>query len=810
VDDPTEKKLPKGIPPNHPSIGRDIREPVSGPSWPAPPDHGGGRMISPKLEFVWGMVLAIWIIFSRYSFLSEYFRDPDSAKIAFGVGQLLQGIGFEDGSFFAVAKIPGAYLLFELFAELGSVSMAGLQEFLTMICATFMIGILILNYSLAYMIWGKRVALLSTTLLSLAPMMWLSGTYITSFVPAFFFFMSGVWAMVMSYRISGGRWWVLLSSLLYAFSMFISSDMIFGVLVPICYAFFVDRRGLRRAFIIYGITGFFYLILWYIFLGRIGHPLVESFTPAHAHLPNYVKSLVANFVGISPFLFIFAFTGFLYRFVTDRRPLPFIFFWIVLINSYYTGHLYSPRYFILYYPPVAWLAAFSLIALYKFLVKLVKYNRPMRIAFMILFVLGALSMITTSFVKVDGQTKFVYGDYDLLVKRDGYTPSGSMWYYMQKYRPGEEQLFSWIENNVREIPEYFEVDNFLHVEDRILYGSDCQAFLNYHLLQIGWKLNHRSQNLFSQQNPKYGTTTAIRTSYIPDPVVEYTNRRGTFQLNAEENHDFPALTSPSDTDNIFLSPDTIGRLLASEANGDFDGFKNPATGWKFVRLGEENYIFQKVLPYESDSIFEMERWSLTRDGDSSTGWWPPTPRHYMTARDLYESTNFYFGRTPRLPSRPIENDDGSATYPVTTFYNEGTFAAMTDGVYEEINDETSVIKMMTELNMTIEPDPNIDNYYLFIKYGGQVSSGEKAVNEPLTTFTIQRNGDTLLDNEILEITDSTWENSDSAIPKSWQGLYFKMDAEEPVKLTIKCNNQIDLYSVYWFQTYNFRPYDYFD
>lgn len=428
IEGKEKKTYPRGIPENHPSIGRDVREPVIGPSWPKPKGHGGSRMIGKGILWVWGILLAVWVIFSRLWFICPYFNDPDAAKFAFGVGQRLQGVGYSDGSFYQFGKHVGYYWLMELLARLFQIDIAGLQHFMASTNAWFMIGILVLNVIMAYMIWGGRVALVSSTLLAISPMMWITGEYPNPVVPALFFFMLAVLLMVLSYRLKGGRWLLFASAVMFAWAIMVRVDMVLGMLVPICYAHFVDKRGLRRALILYGITALVLVIVWFGFL-RL--PLSEIMNVG-PHQPDYTRSLTLNWWGMGPFLFVFAFAGFVYRFITDRRPLPFIFFWIVAFNTFYTGHLYSGRYFIYYYPVVSWLAAFSIIALYGWLARLVKYNVPMRLVLMLLLAFGASTMLTTSIIKEDdGSLRLGVGEYKAYETDHGFEPNGAVWFYMR-------------------------------------------------------------------------------------------------------------------------------------------------------------------------------------------------------------------------------------------------------------------------------------------------------------------------------------------------------------------------------------------
>ncbi len=415
---------------------------MEGPSWPEPESHGGDRMIGKKLLWVWGILLAIWVLYSRLYFICPFFKDPDAAKYAFGIAQRLHGISYWDGAFYQIEKHIGYYVLYEFLAKIFQIDIAGLPHFMAVSCAWFMIGILVLNVLIAYTIWGGRVALVSSTLLAISPMMWITGEYPTALVPALFFFMLAVFTMVMSYRVKGGRWLLVVSGFLFAFSILVRLDMALGMLVPICYAHFVDKRGLGRALILYAISFLTVIIVLAGFDPNFWF-YVFSIGP---HEPNYPRSLTLNWWGMGPFLFVFAFAGFVYRFVTDRRPLPFIFFWIVAFNTFYTGHLYSGRYFIPYYPVISWLAAFSIIAFYGWLAKLVKYNRVMRIVFMLLIAFGASTMLTMSIMKEgDGSTHIVFGEYEGYATNHGLEPNGAVWFYMQDFRRGEGLQYRWLE-----------------------------------------------------------------------------------------------------------------------------------------------------------------------------------------------------------------------------------------------------------------------------------------------------------------------------------------------------------------------------
>jgi len=556
---------PTGFPDDHPSIGKDVREPISGPSWPQEKDHGGGRMIARPLELVWGALLLVWVLYSRFAFICPYFRDPDSVRIAFGVGQSLQGGAFNPDSFYELEKIWGTYAIFEFFARIFSVGIAGLGPFLSIICACFMVGIIAISFSLGWMIWGRRVALVSTSLLSISPMMWLTGEYITSLVPALFFFMLAVWAMVISYRVKGGRWWLALSGLLFALAIIARLDMLLGMLVPACYALFVDRRGLRRAWILYAITIVILVVFW---LGVLRIPPAEIFSVG-PHQPDYGKSLLLNWWGMGPFLFIFAFAGFVYRFICGRRPLPFLFFWIVGFNTFYTGHLYSPRYFIPYYPVVSWLAAFAVIALYGWLVKLVRYNRPMRVIFMLLFIAGALTMLTVSTIRdCDGRTRIAWGDTISYARDDGLSPTGAAWYFMQDFRSGDGLQYSWIEDGARQAVEDLfptEQESYSTGESPIYIGNISQIYINYFLLAKGW-------NFDSIRGPFLNFTANAPADWARPPIAQ------TVYQGDEPVPELVHIGNPG-TMNIMLGRDVIPQFLVDEGEIGVPNLTSVG-GWK--------------------------------------------------------------------------------------------------------------------------------------------------------------------------------------------------------------------------------------
>ena len=565
-----------GVPTDHPSIGRHVREPIEGPSWPQTPDHGGGRMITRGLETLWTVLLAAWILYSRLWFISPLFKDPDAAKIAFGVGQRLQGTPYTEGVFYQIEKQMGSYLIFEWLARLFNVDIAGLEHFLALVCACFMIGILVLTFHLGWMIWGRRIALVSTTILSISPMMWITGQYITSLVPALFFFMLAVWAMVMSYRVKGGRWWLVASGILFAWSAIVRADMILGMLVPICYAHFVDRRGIRRAIILYAIWAVVLLLAWLVIFK---FPIAEIFSASQPHTPNYPKSLLLNWWGMGPFLFVFAFAGFVYRFITGRRPLPFIFFWIVGFNTFYTGHLYSGRYFIAYYPVVAWLAAFSTITFYTWLVKMVRYNRPMRLVFMVLFVMGALTMLTTSIIR-DGDrgTRIAWADYSAYSWNHGLEPTGSAWFVMQDIKNGERLQYEWIEKAAGEVTlELFTpgAPDYICDELQPIYlGGESQVFLNYQLISTGWHFDGKYGPFlkFTRDDPSdpNGPKHMIQTAYIGnEPVPEL------------------AFLSTTNESHVLLGRDALPRLIQqseSTITPTLTGISGWHVGWSFDGL----------------------------------------------------------------------------------------------------------------------------------------------------------------------------------------------------------------------------------
>jgi hypothetical protein len=263
---PNPKDTPAGLPPDHPSIGKSLRDAVRGPSWPEMRHHGGDRIINAPLEIIWTVALAAWVVYSRLFYICPYLNDPNAARLAFGVAQRLQGVAFQNGIFHQLPKQEGFYLLFELLARIFRIDAAGLEHFMAISCAVLMIGIIALSFHLGYMIWGRRVALVSTTLLSISPLMWITGEYPTVLVPALFFFLLATWAMVLSYRVKGGRLWLIISALLFAWSVLVQFEMILGFLAPICYAWFVDRRGLRRALILYAIWAAALAIVWFAIL----------------------------------------------------------------------------------------------------------------------------------------------------------------------------------------------------------------------------------------------------------------------------------------------------------------------------------------------------------------------------------------------------------------------------------------------------------------------------------------------------------------------------------------------------------------
>jgi hypothetical protein len=630
VPDSTENEsrpLPKGIPPDHPSIGKHVREPVEGPSWPQAPDHGGGRMITPALETIWSIALGVWVLYSRLAFVSPFFRDPDSAKVAFGVAQRLQGTPYSEGVFYQIEKQAGSYFIFEWLARLYGVNAAGLEHFLSAVCACFMIGIIVLSFYLGMMIWGRRVALVSTTLLSISPMMWLTGEYITSLVPALFFFMLAVWAMVMSYRVKGGRWWLVASGLLFAWATLVRLDMLLGILVPICYAMSVDRRGLRRALILYAIWTLTLLVAWFL----VFHfNFAEIFHISQPHRPDYPDSLLLNWWGMGPFLFVFAFAGFVYRFATDRRPLPFIFFWILGFNTFYTGHLYSPRYFIPYYPVVGWLAAFSIIALYTWLVKAVRYNRVMRLIFIVLFATASLTMLTTAINKYgDRGVRIEWGKTITYARNDGLNPTGSAWFFMQDFRKGTGFQYTWIEKGAQDAAiRLFDPNSsgFVGSDSPPIYvGSESEVFLNYFLLTTGWScrgergefVTFTREDIFSSED---APDLLMQTAYVGEKrVPEY------------------AFLSDARQGNIFLGRESMARLISQDSETESPTL-SPASGWHVFSSAYGLDILAPGLGGGvSDGTLEVER-SLFRFFNRY-----PLARYHVEFSDTRDETPLEYG-----------------------------------------------------------------------------------------------------------------------------------------------------------------------
>jgi hypothetical protein len=235
-----------------------------------------------------------------------------------------------------------------------------------------------------------------------------------------------------------------------------------------------------------------------------------------------------NWWGMGPFLFVFAFAGFVYRFSTDRKPLPFIFFWILGFNTFYTSHLESPAPFIAYYPPVSWLAAFSIIALYGWLARLARFNKPMRLVFMAILIFGALTMLTTSIIKqADGRTIIAWGDTISYGGPHGNYPTGATWYYMQDFRRGRNIEYSWIEDGVRMACEQVfraESPAFEGGALPTFVGSDSRVFLSYLLMAHGWRFDSSRGPfvLFSTESRRGDPSSPriiLQTAYVDDEFV---------------------------------------------------------------------------------------------------------------------------------------------------------------------------------------------------------------------------------------------------------------------------------------------------
>jgi hypothetical protein len=599
----------KGLPPNHPSAGKHIRDRVTGPSWPETPHNQAARIFAPPLEITWGILLGIWVVYSRLFFVCPFMNDPDASKMAFGVAQRLQGVGFSEGSFYQLPKQPLTYVVLEILARIFHIGINSLPHFMAGATAVFMIGILGLGYHLGLMIWGRRVALASTTLLSISPMMWLTGEYPNSVVPALFVFTLAVWTMVISYRVKGGRWWLAVSGVLFACSTLMRLDMLLGILVPLCYAWFVDRRGLRRALILYAIWFLLLAIVWFAVFHFTPH---DIFSTSQPHRPEYPRSLTMNWWGMGPFLFVFAFAGFVYRFITDRKPLPFIFFWILGFNTFYTGHLYSPRYFIPYFLPVSWLASFAIIALYEWLARLAGGNRPARILIIVILAFGASTMLTMSIIREgDKGTRLAWGEYMSYGGPHGKFPDGAAWYFMRDFHDGKDLEYAWIETGARKaVDSLFSPSSAVLTENisPIYVGRQSAAFVQYDLMASGWR--------FDSARGAFVNFTDSSEGSGGNPMIIQTS-----DISRTEASELPFLLNPGAL-RIYVGIDAIPLLLTkSTASGN--PLLSDLGGWSLTGS------------YDGLDVLESSRYGGSSDGSIArekelAGFFftDPLPRHH--------------------------------------------------------------------------------------------------------------------------------------------------------------------------------------
>jgi hypothetical protein len=174
---------------------------------------------------------------------------------------------------------------------------------------------------------------------------------------------------------------------------------------------------------------------------------------------------------------------------------------------------------------VGWLAAFAIIALYGWLVKIVRFNRPLRFVFMLLFIAGALSMLTTSIIKDgDGRTRITWANTTVYKRGHDKFPTGSAWFFMQDFRQGKSMLYGWMEDGTREIADELlnpDSDSFYIHSGPLYIGSESQTYLNYFLMANGWNFDAKRGPFinFTATRPDEVAPLIVQTIYQGDEVV---------------------------------------------------------------------------------------------------------------------------------------------------------------------------------------------------------------------------------------------------------------------------------------------------
>jgi len=308
-----------------------------------------------------------------------------------------------------------------------------------------------------------------------------------------------------------------------------------------------------------------------------------------------------NWWGMGPFLFIFAFAGFVYRFITDRKPLPFIFFWILAFNTFYTGHLYSPRYFIPYYPPVSWLAAFSIIAFYSWLVRLVNFNRIARLAFILIFIFAAITTMTLGIVSNgDKGMRIAWGQSTSLGSSHGKYPLGAVWSFMQDFRQGLNLQYRWVEEGAsRAAKEVFfpKAPPFYAAGSPIYVGKQSQIFLNYTLLCNGWLFNSSQgrfetfRRLYMEGNP-LSAPLQMQTVYASDePAPEIGFLSNPLLLRVYIGRDaMPTLVTQQSASGAPVINDLVGWHVQWALNG-----LDILEAWQYAGLADGSLACEKEL-----------------------------------------------------------------------------------------------------------------------------------------------------------------------------------------------------------------------
>ena len=419
-----------------------------------------------------------WCIFSRISFVSENFKDSDAARIAFGVGNLLRGVDYQNAYLYRPVKQAGYnYFLYSFCKMILGGQISHIKALMNYASALFGIGILFVSYFLFTNFLSKRVSLLAVFLLSLTPVLWITNLYGNAITMAFFFGILSLYLFIVSGE-GDKLLFMSIPAVVLFIAMLFRADMILMLPCFIAYQLLYKRGKVKELlFFIFILASLAFLM--YVFI-LPAHQLSEGFLEYRINLV-WLGCFVV--FGLSPIIFLLTVVGMGFSLRFDIKLALFLLSWCIPVIVFYAGHCYSPRYLIPIYPPAVLLSCLAIRELYR---RLRHNGRYLSSISVLIVLLLAISPTFFSFSLDRGGIHLTWGSKMTYGTADGYHPFGGTLSFAKQVHTqeieGEENRD--ITNN-EELPI---VDDFANSNQSPVYfiGADDTTYLRYYLSSIGY------------------------------------------------------------------------------------------------------------------------------------------------------------------------------------------------------------------------------------------------------------------------------------------------------------------------------------